>query len=169
MGARPHGQGRVCGQHREHNFYPPANFLQDWSYRRRNLWHCLDGAPPEGEVLLPSMWYVISHISAPRVAHPFDVERGAGLAGWLYRQRREPDAHEACLVNDEPHHSHMPEKAPPPLNVSVVILHGIHTLLGSLTTASSAPDSVTQATPSSARAAADATAPTAPYRRLCLS
>ena len=46
---------------------------------------------------------VVSRIPAPRVAHPFDVERGAGLAGRIYWQRGELDAHEVCLAGDEHH------------------------------------------------------------------
>ena len=43
MGARPHGRGRVCGWHREHTFFSPADFLGDWRRGRRNLWHFPEG------------------------------------------------------------------------------------------------------------------------------
>ena len=100
MGARPHVQGRVCGRHREHTLCSPANFLGDRHHRRRDLRHFPDGSSPEGEVLIPGMQDVVILFPASCVAHPFDVERGAGLAGWVYRRRGEIYAHEACLVGD---------------------------------------------------------------------
>ena len=43
-------------------------------------------------VLLPGVRDVVRHVAAPRVAHPFDVERGAGLTLRVYRGRGELDA-----------------------------------------------------------------------------
>ena len=125
MGARPHGRGRVCGRHREHTFCSPAGFLGDRLRRRRNLRYCPDGPSPEGEVLLLVMRDVVSRVPIPCVAHPFDVERGSGLAGRLYRRCRELAARKACLVGDELHRSRVPEESPLPINVGVVIIHGI--------------------------------------------
>ena len=82
MGARSHGQGRVCGRHRDHTFCPPADFLGG---RRRDLQHLPDGPSLEGELMLSGMRDVVIRVPAPRVARTFDVERGAGLADRLYR------------------------------------------------------------------------------------
>ena len=70
------------------------------------------------------MWYVVICVPAPRVAHPFDVKRGAGLAGWIYWRRGEIDARKSCLGGDDPHLSRMPEEAPLTINVGIVISHG---------------------------------------------
>ena len=167
MGARPHGRGRVCGWHREHTFFSPADFLGDWRRGRRNLWHFPEGPSPEEEVLLSNMRDVVSRIPAPRVSHLFDVERGEVLSGWLYRQRRELNARDSCLVGDELHFSRVKEKGPPPINVGVVISHGVLALLGSL--AATSPSSADRISPSSASAAADSTSPTALSYQICLS
>ena len=82
---------------------------------------------------------MVSRIPAPRVAHPFDVERRAVLSGRLHRRHGELDAREACLAGDEPHGSRVLEKSPPTLNVGFVISHGVQALLGSLAAASNAP------------------------------
>ena len=169
MGVRLHGLGGVCGRHREHTFCSPANFLGDRRHGSRNLWHCPDGPSPEGEVLLPGMRTVVIRITSPRVAHPFDVEHGSGLAGQLYRRRGDLDARKACLAGNESHHSRVPEKSPPPLIVGVVIRHGVQVIFLSLATASNVTYSVARATPSFTSAATDATAPTDPSLRLCLS
>ena len=125
MGTRPYGRGRVFGRYREHTFCSPADFLGDRCRGRRYLWHCQNGSSPEGGVLLSGMRDVVSRVPAPRFAHPFDVERGAGLAGRIYWQRRELKARKACLSGYEPHCSRLPEEAPPPINVVIVISHGV--------------------------------------------
>ena len=125
MGARPHRRGRVCGWHREQTFCSPADFLGDRRRRSCDLRHLPDVPPPEGEVLFSGMQKVVIHVPTPRVAHPLDVERGAGLADWLYQRRGKLDAHEACLAGDKPHRSRVREEAPPPINVGVVIIHGV--------------------------------------------
>ena len=125
MGAHPHGRGRVCGWHREHTLCYLANFLADLRRRRCNLRHCPDGPSLEGEILLLSVHAVVSRVPAPCVAHSFDVERGAGLASWIYWQRRELDAYEACLAGDKPHQSRVLEEAPSPINIGVFISHGV--------------------------------------------
>ena len=102
-----------------------ANFLGDWRHRHQNLRNCPDRPSPEGEVLLTGMRDMVIRVPAPCVSHPFDVEHGAGLAGRLYWRRREIDACEACLAGDEPHRSRVLEESPPPINVGVVISHGV--------------------------------------------
>ena len=125
MGARPHRRGGVCGWHREHTFCSPVDFLGDWCRGRRNIWHCLDGPSQEWEILLLGMRDMVSRVPAPRVAHPFDVERGEVLAGRLYWQHREIDARKDCLAGDDTHCSRVPEEAPLPINVCIVIIHGV--------------------------------------------
>ena len=83
--ARPHGRGGVCGWHREHTFCSPDDFLGDQHRGSCDLRNCLDGPPPEGKVLISGMRDVVRCVTSPRVAHPFDVEHGEGLAGRLYR------------------------------------------------------------------------------------
>ena len=163
IGTRPHGQGGVCGRHREHTFCSPTDFLGNRRRRSCNLRHCLDGPPPEGEFLLLGMRDVVIRITAPRVAHLFDVERGADLEGRIYQKRGELNARKASFTGDEPHCSCVTEEAPPTTNVGVVISHGFLALLGYLAVAST-----DQIIPSSASAATDAAAPTALSRRLCL-
>ena len=68
---------------------------------------------------------VVSHVPTPRVAHPFYVKRGAGLAARIYQLRGEIDAFKACLAGDEPCCSRVPEEAPPPINIGIVIGHVI--------------------------------------------
>ena len=123
IGAHSQGRDGVCGRHREHIFCSPANFLGDQHRGSRNLQHCLDSPPPEGEVLLLGMRDVVICVPTPRVSHPFDVERGAGLASRHYRRHGELNARQACLTGDEPHCSRMTEEAPTPIQVGVVIGH----------------------------------------------
>ena len=44
--ARPHGRGGVCGWHREHTFFSPANILVDRRQGRHDLRHCPHGPSP---------------------------------------------------------------------------------------------------------------------------
>ena len=88
----PHGRGRVCGQHREHAFCSPTDFLGDWRRGRHDLQHCPDGPSLEGEVLPPGVRNVVCPVPESCVTHPFDVERGAGLTVRLKWRRGEIDA-----------------------------------------------------------------------------
>ena len=125
----------------EHTSYSPANFLGDRRHRRHNLRHCPESPSPEGEVLLPGVWYVVSRVPVSRVAHSFDVECGAGLTVRLDRQRGDFNTCEACLVVNESHLSRMTEKFPLSLHVGIVICYDVQTLLGSLTASSYDPSS----------------------------
>ena len=83
--------GGVCGRHREHTFCYPGDILGDRRRGRHDLRNCPHGPSPEGEVLLPGVRDVVGHVHTPCVTHHFDVERGAGLAFRIHRQRRDID------------------------------------------------------------------------------
>ena len=124
VGARPHGRSRVCDQQKEHTFFSLANLLGDWRSGRLDLWNSLEVPPSDREVLILGMWEMVCRVPTSRVAHPFGVKHGAGLACWLDQRRRELDARKARLPGDDPYRSYVPEEAPPPINVIVVVGHG---------------------------------------------
>ena len=109
----------------EAHIFSPADFLGDWRHGSLDLWHSLEGPTQEGGVLLLGMWEMFRRVPAPCVAHPFVLKFGSGLACQLCWGCGEIDDRKARLMGDELHHSHVPEEAPPPINVIVLVGHGI--------------------------------------------
>ena len=107
------------------------------------------------------MWEIVRRVPATRVAHRVDVKRGASLVCWIDWRRGELDARKACLAGDEPHRSSVLEEVPPPINISVVLGHGVGALLGSPAAPPLATASADLTFSSSSSAAAAAVTPTA--------
>ena len=82
---------------------------------------------------------MVRRVHAPCVAYPFDVKRGVGLVCPLDWGRMELDHQKARLTGDETHCSRMPEEVPPPINVIVVVGHGVGEFLSSPAATPAAP------------------------------